>query len=83
MPTCNSCGAAVIWVVTLAGKPMPVNAKPVDDGNLVLEEVDGGPETRHRTILQARAVEPLLDTEKSKYVSHFATCPNAKEHRKR
>jgi hypothetical protein len=42
--SCRSCGAAVVWIVTPAGKRMPVDV--------------------------------------STHVSHFATCPNAAQHRK-
>jgi len=26
--TCSSCGAAIVWVTTPAGKPMPLDAEP-------------------------------------------------------
>ena len=37
---CRSCGAAVVWVITPAGKKMPVDAKPVS--GFVLDENENG-----------------------------------------
>jgi hypothetical protein len=58
--TCTGCGAAIVWVVTEAGKRMPVDAKP--EKRVVLDDVHPvgeGPRAR------------VVDT----YVSHFVTCP--------
>lgn len=64
---CKSCGASIIWMVMESTKrPHPFNAKPVT----------GWHETG-LTFGDARVV-----TSGRYYVSHFATCPNAKEHRK-
>lgn len=75
MAKCKSCGADIIWIQTLGGKPMPCDAKPipfVEGGNLTLVTKDG------------RVVKATADatSEKFGYVSHFATCPNADAHRK-
>lgn len=70
---CNSCGAQILWVVTANGKQMPVDAEPVvktPHGLMTLSPVEG------RTAHRADAVRGHL------YRSHFATCPNAKEHRR-
>jgi hypothetical protein len=68
--TCRSCGAPIIWVLTEAGKRMPLDAKPekrwtIDP--LALRLNPDAPRAR------------LGDT----HVSHFATCPNAAQHRKK
>lgn len=47
--TCRSCGAAIVWTLTEAGRRTAVDLEPADDGTL--------------------------------YRSHFATCPNATQHR--
>ena len=77
MPKCKSCGASILWLVTENGKRMPVNAKPVpyrekSDGNLTLLTPNG------------RVVKGVLDVtaETKGLISHFATCPQAKEWRK-
>lgn len=68
---CSSCGAAIVWAVTVAGARMPVDAAPSPKGNLVLEG-----ET-------VRVVPPpdLLD-QRPRHTSHFATCPDAAQFRK-
>lgn len=33
---CASCDARIVWSRTKAGKAMPLNYEPVDDGNVVL-----------------------------------------------
>lgn len=70
MNRCTSCGAKVIWAKTAKGKSMPLDATPTADGNLVL--VNG----------VARIPEIGDDQPFLAYKSHFATCPNADEHRK-
>lgn len=73
MSACRSCGASVRWAVTSANKKMPVDVAPVVDGNLVIEREGPTPEVRYLAADE--------ETEKDRYVSHFATCPQAKEWR--
>jgi hypothetical protein len=61
-------------VITEKGKRMPIDPKPVPDGNLFLYRGEDGE-------LHARVEKDSSPTSK-RYVSHFATCPNAKKHRK-
>lgn len=70
--TCSSCGASIIWVKTAAGRSMPIDLVPCDDGNVVVE--DGTARTLRK------GVEPPANV--SKFKSHFATCPNAASHRR-
>lgn len=85
MSRCRSCDAAVVWVETEAregkpGKRMPLDADPantsralkVDDGNLVMigTTPDGTPIVRY------------VPKGPNHYRSHFATCVNAKAHRR-
>lgn len=76
MSQCSTCRAAIRWTVTEHGKRMPV---PVRGGNIVLRD-DGDQ-------LTAVYVVPLLETPEDKrrphYVSHFATCPQAAQHRRK
>lgn len=72
MAHCNSCGAELLWVRTEAGKATPLDAQPTDNGNIAV--VDG----------VAHVCYDLLDDDAGlRYTSHFATCPDAKEHRKK
>lgn len=76
MPECRSCGAPVKWVLTRKGKRMPVDAEPVEGGNIMLErETDSS-----GTPLAAYVPS---DPGVLRYVSHFATCEFADRHRKR
>lgn len=54
---------------------IPLDVEPVDDGNIVLGRDDDGP-----VAMYLRKDET---TTRDRYVSHFATCPHAAEHRKR
>lgn len=65
---CRSCGAAVRWV----GKAI-LDASPVEGGNI---EIVG------TTVRYASKERPLFDAG-PRYVSHFATCPQAKAWRKK
>lgn len=101
MAECNSCGAPIQWVVVAkSGKKMPIDLRPVRDGNIVklashdgetgldLVEYDAllpggaprpkaGDQARFPSI--AEAVDPVG---RPRFKSHFATCPNADEHRR-
>lgn len=70
MSECRSCGAPITWAITDNGKRIPLDAEPAPNGNLIL--VDGVART------------PRIDDDVPflQYVSHFATCPNAQQHRR-
>lgn len=72
---CRSCGAAIIWAKTCGGKRMPVDAAPSADGNLVLIE-----SAQFTEVSVVSEVSPFPGRDRHK--SHFATCPNAPQHRK-
>jgi hypothetical protein len=75
---CRSCGAEMLWAVTAKGKRIPLDALAVPDGNVVLEEQ--GPGRPPLAVVLPNGTDPLM-TETERYVSHFATCPRADEHR--
>ena len=64
---CSSCGAAVIWTVTEAGKRMPVDATPAGKVTVLVKNPDGS--------------DTPVSRMRDHFVSHFATCPNAQSHR--
>jgi hypothetical protein len=68
---CRSCQAPVQWAITENGKRMPLDADPVPGGGVTElgTDADGA--------LLVRAT-PNAGTRSS----HFASCPNAKEHRR-
>lgn len=72
---CSSCGASCFWVKFGSGKRSLVDSEPSDDGNISLMTVDDPPLA---IVLRKDQRSPgfLL------YTSHFATCPNAAQHRR-
>lgn len=83
---CRSCGAPIVWIKMYgSGKKMPVNEEPV----LVL--MSGGTDKFVRAdgvvITGCRVGEAYDDYPDDNvveaYVSHFATCPQADQHRRR
>ena len=65
--TCKTCGAPILWAVTASGAKMPL-----DEQERNVLEVALDPDTHELQITrQVRGHE-----------SHFATCPDAAEHRK-
>lgn len=74
---CKSCGAKVIWCVTVNGKKMPVDTEPVHNGNILLRR--RGDKTM--ALYLSKEAQPRGD--EHRYVSHFATCPHAKSHRRK
>lgn len=66
---CGSCQAPVIWVRTVNRIACPLDAEPVEGGNVRL--IDG--------VAHVRPVD-LFDVpdDDVRYVSHFVTCPDSK-----
>lgn len=80
MATCRSCGASIKWITLKSGKHNPV------DPYLRTIKLDGGKETiitEDGDILHGTFCAFDNGGERSGYVSHFATCPNANFHRNR
>lgn len=71
--TCRSCGAFILFAFTAKGNRIPLDYEPVAGGNVRL--VEKGP------IYEALVVTP--DPDEVLYVSHFATCPDSDQWRKR
>lgn len=80
---CKSCGAVILWAITPKGRRLPVDPDPRPDGNVLvsdLRDVDG------RYPCAILAGDMLADAQLAGAVlrvSHFATCPNARAHRRR
>lgn len=79
--TCRGCGKSIIWIQTQGGKSMPCDPEQV-----VYWQKPGGSQkivTPNGEVLSAE-----LEGEQEKatgigYISHFATCPQAGQFRKR
>ncbi len=75
---CSSCGAEILWVKTEAGRSMPLDIAPVANGNVSIGGDDVATYHSKAQLIEA-AKDNLLPT---LYISHFATCPHAQQHRK-
>lgn len=69
MSRCRSCSAEITWAVTAKGRRIPLDAVPTSNGTLLL---------RNGKAESAVGAEP----DEPRYTAHFATCPNAAQHRK-
>ena len=78
--TCRSCGAEILWARTVAGKAIPLDAEPRPDGNVRIAPIGG---IDAALVLTDPAERAAAQIEGPVYVTHFATCPNAAEHRRR
>lgn len=89
MKTCNSCGNPIVWATTLNDKRIPMDARP-DPKGLFLLRRDPAPPPRssfHQNgpawlAVPASSAEPPPREGEARYTSHFATCPNARQHRR-
>lgn len=78
---CSSCGAAIIWAVMPSGKRMPLDAEP-DQGKGCIRVIPLGDGSVRGEILKDVELQDAATALVPLFVSHFATCPNAKAHRK-
>jgi hypothetical protein len=78
MSKCRSCPAEVLWAKhKKTGRANPLDPKPSLDGNILLD--------RTRMVYEVLAGDDLKRAHEQGlilYISHFATCPNARSHRK-
>lgn len=78
---CKSCHKDIIFIKMASGKNMPCDTEPISyrtampgvKGSLTLITPDGK--------IASGDFDP--DSNKYGYTSHFATCPNANQHRRR
>ena len=71
---CESCEAEIFWARTATNKAMPVDIGPRADGNVVLVHTDPP---------EVRVLRGGEQVDGPRYVSHFATCSHANQHRRR
>lgn len=78
MTECRSCRAVIDWALLPTGKRIPVDRASAGDpaGNLAVVRLNGE--------LHARYLRDGQQPEGSEKrgISHFATCPDADQHRK-
>jgi hypothetical protein len=73
---CRSCGAQIVWAQMLQStKPIPLDPEPVERGNLeVVAHVGSVPVVR---------LVPLAERHPGLFRTHFATCRDASDWRRR
>lgn len=76
---CRTCAARILWCVTESGRPMPVDFEPSDEGNIAITPQDDGT----WLAVVAGPLEQVEGASRIRRTSHFATCPNAAQHRRR
>lgn len=75
---CKTCGAEILWLKhheTM--KSNPIDAKPNVNGNLAISREKG----LYRTAT-GNEIDMAKNDGKNLYISHFATCRQADQHRK-
>ena len=75
MARCRSCNAEIRWFNTASGKKIPINVGVSPFGNIRV--CDGV-----AIVLSKLLLAEAYDRAEELYVSHYATCPNASEHRR-
>lgn len=79
MTRCRSCGAEIRWAMTSKGKRIPLDVGEHADGNLVLHE---DPMRIAATVAYGDGEAETLGIKGPRALSHFATCPQASQHRR-
>lgn len=79
MTKCRSCGAAIFWAVSVNSKLMPIDAEPVQDGNVLVNISRSNPDKKTCVVLKHGVEKPK---DRRLFRSHYQTCPNAKAHRR-
>ncbi len=78
--TCRSCGARIVFIKSTKGRFIPCNPTVIrykrEEGGKEKVVLDTGEVVSCRTDISADEMDGVG------YISHFATCPNAKAHRK-
>lgn len=76
---CRSCCQRIVWTITEHGKKMPADFDPHPDGAFVLVPRVDEPEPLARWVpwIERGSLPGEL------HRSHFETCPNASQHRKK
>ncbi len=69
---CSTCGASMWWAKTAAGKPIPIDALPSSTGNMVV----------HAGVARVLKKDEQVPEGTQRWTTHFATCPQSREHRR-
>lgn len=79
---CRTCRAPVVWAVLPSGRRIPLDPEPDPAGRVRLEAIGPGTD-RAAVVLNTGDAEDARAAGEALYTSHFATCPQADQHRRR
>ncbi len=78
MSACRSCNTKILWAKSVkSGKLMPIDIEPAKNGNLYLQAEGFDP-----PLAFSINDTPPMAVRPGRFVSHFATCPEARQHRR-
>jgi hypothetical protein len=66
-----------VWAKTRLGRRIPLDPHPVDNGNVQCVDVE------HDGTMVVEVTSTPRGPDDPRYVSHFATCPDAPAHRRK
>ncbi len=70
MAACSTCGRPIFWAATDSGKKIPIDASPLGD-------------VRRANVVLLDGLAKVVRHGEGTHITHFVTCPNAAEHRKK
>lgn len=78
---CRGCGGRVLWIKTKAGKNMPVDTVI----HYYRKDPDGKEKivTQEGNVITGTIVDTPEEADGMGYISHFATCPKARNFKKK
>jgi len=79
---CRSCQAPIVWTITANGKRMPCDIARHANGDFFLFRRADRIESIHRESSH-RSAQGARNRRQLGHDSHFATCPNADDHRQK
>lgn len=80
---CGSCRAPIVWAMSPAGKPSPIDAHPnTEKGNVLLLQ-PRGLGSMLAVVLTKDALTRARGRRLPLHTNHFVTCPDREEHRAR
>lgn len=80
---CRSCKADIVWgVMERSGKRNPLDRAPDPDGRIIVEAWQAT-ERGMAPVVRVLHDDELELVSGPRYTSHFATCPDAQQHRRR
>lgn len=78
---CRSCGAPLLWTITVKGKRHPVDRDPHPEGTIkVVAGVSGAAPKSY--VMAGLDLATMRADGVALHRSHFATCPQAAQHRR-